>query len=677
MYVVQVVTTSRIMFSLYLYPYTGNLQKENKANLQELIHVQPNITAISTKLFPEGDDLFNLECTNKNDTEYKALNEPFPKSKELSIVLASADEDVRSGSFSAWKVSGLVRNDEYSNSDDIQHNNSSGDEYVPSDNSSSSSDPESSSGQRTDTDLKKRRTFTSQTFTASMLSKHHEYLGTSRIKKEIFDIMRADDASAVAKSDSLICLYSETLLAKHKRQQIATVGSSRIREMARMLMTIKSMDSDVCGMFDALRPDMFKILILAAKIVSGYDEDKKVSELLHWLCSMGTNLNILCNVAFKLVMEKRKLLNICWNDRNEKKNEIKDLRKLIEAHWCNEISSLAIKTLKERQWEKPVQLPLSFLHFKHISYLKMETYNKENRSINQEAFTKSLTAVEKIISKQLKRAVTGGKGSKPVPILFTKRTQKYLTCILKIRETTNTVPKSNPYMLANPGSENRWMAGTNGKELHGKNLNDIELDQDIYYNSESSEDKSEDNIESLLERVLRKRAKTDSEMKMKLNYPRRRKNLNKEHTTDEVTDRLEEEFEGAALTTEKNIQPDSEIELSRMKEKNYKEHTAKEVTDSSEEFEEILYKDNEIESPKKKEEVLSKETTTDEDKEFRLLKKQPNNKKVTGRIRWIDQETKFVLNYFRHHLKSKITPKEHECDQFLAKYGERLVNKDW
>ncbi|KAF2903454.1 hypothetical protein ILUMI_02735, partial [Ignelater luminosus] len=232
--------------------------------------------------------------------------------------------------------------------------------------------------------------------------------------------------------------------------------------MTRMLMSIKSMNSDVYGMFDALRPNMFKILILASKIVSGYDEDKKSFRAPSLAFNMGTNLKILCIVAFKLVMEKRKLPNICWDDRNEKKNEIKDLRKLIEAHWCNEISSLALKTLKERQWEKPVQLPLSkdILTFQthlgdlaenayealnnginiktnykvltecvlaqtimfnrkqvgDVQYLKIETYNKENRSINQEAFTESLTAVEKII-----------------------------------------MPKSNPYMFANPGSVNRWM----------------------------------------------------------------------------------------------------------------------------------------------------------------------------------------------------------------------------
>lgn len=213
---------------------------------------------------------------------------------------------------------------------------------------------------------------------ASMLSKNHEYLRTSRIKKEVFDMIRADDISAVAKNDPLICLYGETLLAKHKRQQIATFISSRIREIARMLMTIKSMNSDVNGMFDALRLEMFRTFIVAAKIVSGYDENDKSFRAPSLALHMGTNLKILCDVAFKVVMEKRKLPNICWEDRDKKKSEIEDLRKIIEAHWCNEIASLALKTLKEKQWEKPVQLPLSsdILIFQtYLNDLAEDAYN--------------------------------------------------------------------------------------------------------------------------------------------------------------------------------------------------------------------------------------------------------------------------------------------------------------
>lgn len=353
----------------------------------------------------------------------------------------------------------------------------------------------------------KHCTSKSQTFMASVLSKNHEYLRTSRVKKEVFDIMRADDISAVAKNDPLICLYGETLLAKHKRQQIATCISNKIREMARMLITIKSTHTGIRGMFDVLRPDMFQSLVLAAKVISGYDEINKNFRAPSLALHMGTNLKILCNIAFKLVIEKRQIPNICWDDRNEKKSEIKDLRKLIEAHWCNEISSLALKTLKERQWEKPIQLPLSEdifafqtylddkaenaynalnnqinirMNYKalaecvlahtimfnrkrvgDVQYLKIETYNKETSNVNSEAFSESLTMLEKIISSRFKRIVTGGKGSKPVPVLFARRIQKYINSLLQIRETTNIVPKSNPYLFANPGSENRWMAGGN------------------------------------------------------------------------------------------------------------------------------------------------------------------------------------------------------------------------
>ncbi|KAJ8933567.1 hypothetical protein NQ314_013941 [Rhamnusium bicolor] len=52
----------------------------------------------------------------------------------------------------------------------------------------------------------------SQTFVASVISKNHEFLRKSHIKKEVLDIMRA-----IAKNDPLICMYGETLLAKHKR----------------------------------------------------------------------------------------------------------------------------------------------------------------------------------------------------------------------------------------------------------------------------------------------------------------------------------------------------------------------------------------------------------------------------------------------------------------------------
>lgn len=276
--------------------------------------------------------------------------------------------------------------------------------------------------------------------------------------------------------------------------------------MARMLITVKSMDNEINSFFDLLRPEMFGTLISAAKVISGYDSMNKSFKAPSLALHMGTNLKFMYNVAFKIVMEKRNVLTIKYDDRDKKKSEIKDLRKLIEGHWCNEISSLALKTLKERQWETPAQLPLTsdillfqtyvndlataaYEGLKHqidvrknyriltecvlaytvmfnrkrvgdVQYLKIETYKRENHRIDQEAFTESLTKAEKILSKKFKRVVTDGKGSKPVPILFSPKIQKYVACLLDTRRTSSVVPISNPYLFANPNSVDKWMTGT-------------------------------------------------------------------------------------------------------------------------------------------------------------------------------------------------------------------------
>jgi hypothetical protein len=278
--------------------------------------------------------------------------------------------------------------------------------------------------------------------------------------------------------------------------------------MARLLLVLKSTYPSIITLFDALKAEFFQKLSTATKIISGYDENTKNFRAPSLALHMESNLKMICDVAFKLVIEKRNLPKIQWDDRDDKKREIKDLKKLVEGHWCNEISSLALKDLKEKHWEKPKTLPLTtdIQQFQsHVSkvaddayeklqnnidiisnyrkltecilawtimfnrkrigdvqYLKVETYNNSGaNNIDQEPFVDSLTHCEQILSKKFKRVVTGGKGSRPVPILFSQKMQKFISCILKTRENSNVEPTSNPYLFTNPGSEHRWMADVN------------------------------------------------------------------------------------------------------------------------------------------------------------------------------------------------------------------------
>ncbi|KAJ8941089.1 hypothetical protein NQ314_010494 [Rhamnusium bicolor] len=42
---------------------------------------------------------------------------------------------------------------------------------------------------------------------------------------------------------------------------------------------------------------------------------------------------------------------------------------------------------------------------------------------------------------------------------FSKKTQRYIKSLQNIRQTTNIVPDTNPYLFANPGIENKWIRG--------------------------------------------------------------------------------------------------------------------------------------------------------------------------------------------------------------------------
>ena len=158
----------------------------------------------------------------------------------------------------------------------------------------------------------------SQTFTL-LSHKNNVLLRSSRLRDEVFNIMRADAISEVAKTDPMICLYGESLLQKHKRKQMAVVVSNKMREMARLLIAIREIDPEIKSLFDTLKPELFHVLVSATKTISGYDESTKTFRAASLALHMGTNLKLLCNVAFKIVIEKRVIKNLTWDDRDIKK----------------------------------------------------------------------------------------------------------------------------------------------------------------------------------------------------------------------------------------------------------------------------------------------------------------------------------------------------------------------
>lgn len=332
------------------------------------------------------------------------------------------------------------------------------------------------------------------------------YLNKSILKRDVFNIMRPDDISLVAKQDALICVYGESYLNKHKRKQMNVVVSNLMREMARLKIAIQK-STTIVSFMDILKPKMYSSIIAATKVISGYNPEHKTFKASSLALKLGTKLKFICDIAKKVVITSDPLFpKLNSKERYLKIKEIEQIREMIESHWCNDISSLANKVLNEKKVLKLQFLPLTedvqkfnmYISFMadsayeklkfnenmlfnyrllsectlclvllfnrkrigEVQYLEIDAYERDYSSINQEESLNLLSAFEKSMSATLKRIIVFGKGSKPVPILFTRKMQKYIDLLLVTRRSSNIIPPTNKYVFAYPGSEDRWINGS-------------------------------------------------------------------------------------------------------------------------------------------------------------------------------------------------------------------------
>ncbi|KAL3273371.1 hypothetical protein HHI36_014819 [Cryptolaemus montrouzieri] len=214
-------------------------------------------------------------------------------------------------------------------------------------------------------------------------------------------------------------------------------NQSKIREMARMLIILKDINSSVHMIFDAMKPGMFQDIITATKVISGYDSINKSYKSPSLAPHMGTNLKLLCDIALKIVIENI-ALKVIKEKQWQKPNLLPSAEDIENFRtYVNDLANSTYIELRQGKWtlmnyRTLTECVLAFTvmfnrkRIGDVQYLKIETYTKNESTSIQEAFGESLTLVEKIISKKFKRVVTEGKGSKPVPILLSSLNQKFI-----------------------------------------------------------------------------------------------------------------------------------------------------------------------------------------------------------------------------------------------------------
>lgn len=82
------------------------------------------------------------------------------------------------------------------------------------------------------------------------------------------------------------------------------------------------------------------------KLICGYNVEKRTYNASSLALHMSTSLEFLCDVATKAVLTENHLL--MHLDRERTVKEIKEIRHMINKHWCNDVSSLANKVLNEQ-----------------------------------------------------------------------------------------------------------------------------------------------------------------------------------------------------------------------------------------------------------------------------------------------------------------------------------------
>lgn len=110
--------------------------------------------------------------------------------------------------------------------------------------------------------------------------------------------MRVDEISKTVIGDILICSYGESQLNRHKRVQLATMVSNKLRELGRLIIVLKQM-TGLQRFLDVLKPEFFDNLLTATKIISGYDDSNKSFKAPSLALHMRTRLIQICDIATK------------------------------------------------------------------------------------------------------------------------------------------------------------------------------------------------------------------------------------------------------------------------------------------------------------------------------------------------------------------------------------------
>lgn len=310
------------------------------------------------------------------------------------------------------------------------------------------------------------------------------------LQREIFPTMRkADHIAQTAKQDPLICAVARRYLKSHReQQQFRQVTIRKMRQLASLLLEVRK-KIKVKGLFEALEPMNFDLVVECTKKISKYDAASESYGAPSLASQMGTELKDCVDVAYNIMLKK-------YGMKSELANKFKVFKELIVSEWRYEISSIANNDLKQKKWNKPTLIPLAedltllrkyllkegekcrqalqenaneekaYKNLIEITYVQLillnrrrvgelermtiKVYEENINNTTTNEFDSCISESERHLMKSFKRVVIRGKRGRGVPVLFTEEMKKNADLILQHRE--QFVRQKNLFLFPNLNS---------------------------------------------------------------------------------------------------------------------------------------------------------------------------------------------------------------------------------
>ncbi|KAK5647978.1 hypothetical protein RI129_002870 [Pyrocoelia pectoralis] len=510
-----------------------------------------------------------------------------------------------------------------------------------------------------------------------------------QLKQQVFPRMRVDKVSLEAQNDLLICAFGSRYLKTHRELHFVNVTSRKMRELAKILIELKSLEPLITTMMSALRPEYFDLFVEASKRIAKYDQASEIYFSPTIAMNIATSLKQCCDIAITYAYKRDS--NYLQITTAEAEAQLKTLIKLFETNWKFEVSTAAANNLNLNKWTKITIVPLAsdlrllkeyllkiaadsikILRNRHtfnqlidsvycrvilfnrkrsgeLQRMLLHTYlNSSTEKGEYEEFNKVVSTAEQFLLKSIKRVVIRGKRGRGVPVLFSPDAQTHLQFLIEIR---SQYMKENKYLFGKANSSSH-IIGYKSLNKHAKLC-------------------GAKNPAAITSTRLRKHLATLSQLF---------------NLSDQEIEQLST-FMGHTPGVHRNSYrlPDDVYQTAKiskllmvMEKGGASEYQGKALEDININLNENLLSNGEESDESDGEDIF--EETAKKPEQTNIQQPEiiiPKKGKIRTLVPWTQQQKKVVKEYFRKNIAKKKPPIRSECEKLKEIHKDLLDNKDW